>query len=213
LSYRLPISNTVLEGVQQVNPGSYIEFNLQDDIICLNEYKYKCIKICSSNSLKKDFNYSKVVHSLLINSVKSHLLSDVPTGCFLSGGLDSSLLTSIVKNVLPSKSSLHTFSVGFDYENYNEFEHSRYVSNYLDTIHHEVLIDPEEYVSLIEPLIKFKGQPLSVPNEVAIMKLCKLSKKHGISVLLSGEGADELFAGYGRIFKSVILNKNLNETI
>lgn len=211
LSYRLPITNTVLEGVQQVIPGSYVEFNIQDDIICAHESRYKSIKICSSNSSKSDVDYSTDVHSLLINSVKSHLLSDIPIGCFLSGGLDSSLLTSIVKKISPSKSSLHTFSVGFDYDNYNEFEYSRYVANYLDTIHHEVLIHPEEYVSLIEPLIRFKGQPLSVPNEVAIMKLCEISKKHGISVLLSGEGADELFAGYGRIFKSVILNQNLNE--
>ena len=122
---------------------------------------------------------------------------DVPLGTYLSGGVDSSLITAIT--ALNKDEKVNTYTIGFD--EINEFEYSKVIADKYGTDHHETLMQKEDYLSNWERLINFKDAPLGVPNEIPLAVMSsKLKEK--ITVVLSGEGADELMGGYGRIYRA-----------
>lgn len=139
------------------------------------------------------------VRRLVTRSVIRHMMSDVPYGCYLSGGLDSSIVASVMAQ--NSDQPVQTFTIGFEERGFNEFEPAKIVAKHLGTDHHEILLSRERYLEEWENLIWYKDQPLAVPNEVALAVLSQELKQY-ITVVLSGEGSDELFAGYGRIMRS-----------
>lgn len=128
---------------------------------------------------------------MITDSVQKRLISDVPVGSCLSGGLDSTIVAALVQRP-------HTWTVGFT-EN-NEFQWRRLAADHIHSTHHEVLIIPDEFVELGRQMILKCRKPLSVPNEVLLYKMTCAVKKEN-AVVLSGEGADELFFGYDRIFQ------------
>ena len=134
---------------------------------------------------------------LLQSSVKYRCISDVEVGSYLSGGIDSTLIASLAKKV-------HSWTVGFD--SLNEFEWGKLGADFIGTSHHEVLVDEENFISSAISMIKRRKEPLSVPNEVLLYEMTKQVKNKN-TVVLSGEGADELFFGYDRIFNWANNNK------
>ena len=104
------------------------------------------------------------------------MISDVPYGSFLSGGLDSSIIVSEMTN--NSKDKIKTYNIGFGEENFNEFGYAREVSDFFGSLHEEVLMEKEGYFSLINKMVQFKDSPMSVPNEVAIHQLSKFLKRY-----------------------------------
>lgn len=128
---------------------------------------------------------------LLRDSVSLRKRSDVPVGTYLSGGLDSTILTYILK---PD----HTWTVGF--QEMNEFSWTDIADKSLNSKHHKTVVTKENFLETGEWMIKKRQEPLSVPNEILIYLMTKEVKKEN-TVVLSGEGADELFWGYDRIFK------------
>jgi len=131
------------------------------------------------------------LRDLITDSIRKRLISDVSVGSYLSGGLDSTIIAALAEKP-------HTWTVGFSES--NEFKWSRIVADYINSKHHEVLIDQDEFISLGRKMIKQRREPLSVPNEILIYKMTQEVKKEN-TVILSGEGADELFFGYDRIFR------------
>lgn len=131
------------------------------------------------------------LRQLIVESVEQRLVSDVPVGSYLSGGLDSTIVAALARRP-------HTWTVGFSTD--NEFEWGRLAAEHLRSVHHEVLITPEEFVELAREMIRKRREPLSVPNEVLLYKMTSEVKQFN-TVILSGEGADELFFGYDRIFR------------
>jgi len=131
------------------------------------------------------------LRQLIEESVRQRLVSDVPVGSYLSGGLDSTIVAALANEP-------HTWTVGF--ADCNEFEWARLAAERIGSIHHEVLITPEEFVELTRQMVEKRREPLSVPNEVLLYKMTTEVKKFN-TVILSGEGADELFFGYDRIFR------------
>lgn len=129
--------------------------------------------------------------ALIEDAVRLRMRSDVSVGTYLSGGLDSTIVTYLAK---PS----NTYTVGFD--ELNEFEYARIADKGLDSKHHEVLIDTSEFIDIAKEMVEKRKEPLSVPNEVLIYLMTKKVKELD-TVVLSGEGADELFWGYDRIFR------------
>ena len=127
------------------------------------------------------------------------MMSDVPLGAYLSGGLDSSLLVAIMSNY--SSSKVKTFSIGYDENEYNEGEYAKIVSIHCNTDHNQIKILKQDYLDNWIKLINHKSAPLSIPHEVPLYKMSVELKKY-ITVVLSGEGADELFGGYGRVQRS-----------
>ncbi len=132
---------------------------------------------------------------LLTDSVRLRLISDVPVGTFCSGGVDSSLVTALAAQL--KGESVNTYSVGFDEADFDESVFARQVANHCGTTHHELRVGNEEFSDLFPTMVWHNDEPLDFPNSVHIFALSRLSKQR-VTVVLTGEGSDELFAGYPR---------------
>jgi len=198
--YRYILGNeTFFENIYSLLPGHYLKFDKSKE---LKIKSYWFLPIAVKKEDKGEKYYIKKTRDLVTESIKKRLISDVPLGVYLSGGLDSSIITAVMAK-LKRGEKVKSFSIGFKEQGFNEFEYARQVAKMWNTDHHEILLDAEGYFKEMEKLISYKDAPLSVPNEVPLYLLSKELKKH-ITVVLSGEGADELFGGYGRIFVSYI---------
>jgi asparagine synthase (glutamine-hydrolysing) len=133
--------------------------------------------------------------SLLEDSVRLRLISDVPVGTFCSGGVDSSLVTALAARL--KREPVNTFSVGFDEEDFDESAFARMVSEHHGTIHHELRVGNVKYAELFPRMVWHNDEPLDFANSVHIFALSELAKRQ-VTVVLTGEGSDELFAGYPR---------------
>ncbi len=198
LSFRYPIlDDTFFKGVNSLPPAYYIR--ITQNGIEQKEYWDLSKKFVEQKEDKGETYYIERLRSLLVSSVKLRMRSDVAFGAFLSGGVDSSVITALMAK--QQAAPIETFTIGFEEEAYNEFAYARMVASRYSTNHHEILLSMDAYVENMHSLIAFKDAPLSVPNEVALYLMSKELKKY-ITVVLSGEGADEIFGGYGRIFRS-----------
>ena len=183
------------KNIQTVEPGKYIKMNANG--VSENQYwKYPFEE--------KKFNLSekKLIESCdkLINDVTTeHLVSDVPVGSLLSGGLDSSLLTVMMSKINNNK--IDTFSASFDDKNYDENKFSQMISNQIKSNHFNIVLKSEDYQNKLNDVISHTAAPLSIPHEIALNALFQKISKH-TKVVISGEGADEIFGGYGRVQSS-----------
>jgi asparagine synthase (glutamine-hydrolysing) len=132
--------------------------------------------------------------TLLRRSVESALVADVPVGAYLSGGVDSSLIVAIM-SALRNGEGVETFSAGFGDPRHDELPYARTVSDLLGTRHHEVNVTAEDFMALWPRLTWHRDAPISEPADVAVFRLAELARRQ-VKVVLSGEGSDELFAGY-----------------
>lgn len=131
----------------------------------------------------------------LERSIERRMMSDVPVGVFLSGGVDSSTNVALMSRLVDHP--LNTFSIGFsDAEEFNEFEWARRVARLYGTKHHELKIDAEDLWRLMPELVFHQDEPIADPVCVPLYYVSQLAKQHDVSVVHVGEGADELFAGY-----------------
>lgn len=145
-------------------------------------------------------DYREAVDELdrvLNRSVARQLMSDVPLGTFCSGGIDSSLTTAIAAR--HAGQAINTFSVGFHEAQYDESEYARMAAQACGTKHHELRIDERQYAELLPKLIWHHDLPLNFANSVHIYAISELARQH-VTVVLTGEGADELFGGYPRYY-------------
>ncbi len=198
LSFRYPILNdTFFENIVSLPPGHFIK--ISNGKKTLHEYWNVSEKFKEQNNDKGEEYYISQIKKILESSVKYRMISDVPFGAFLSGGVDSSIITALMaKN---QEKPIKTFTIGFNEDGFNEFEYAAKIATKYKTDHKEIILSGKDYIKTMEKLIKYKDAPLSVPNEVPLYLMSKELKKF-ITVVLSGEGADEIFCGYGRIFKS-----------
>lgn len=207
LSYRQVFEpNTFFKNIFQVESANYLEFDTH-----LNERKIKYWSLPNTfNSDEFDENQLTInLRNKLIESVNLWAISDVNIGAFLSGGLDSSLTSAILSQ---RHKNLMTYTIGFEEKDYNEFYYADLVSKHISSKHTQLNENINSYHSKWDELIYFKDSPLAVPNEVPLAVMCKELKKD-FTVVISGEGADELFGGYGKIYKKYFdvkySNKNL----
>ncbi|ONI44887.1 asparagine synthase (glutamine-hydrolyzing) [Candidatus Epulonipiscium fishelsonii] len=140
-------------------------------------------------------SYVNKIDETIKNSIEAHKISDVEVGCFLSSGVDSSYVASCFNGD-------KTFTVGFDNEEYNEISYAQELSKELGVEHFSKIITPEEYWDILPKVQYFMDEPLADPSSVALYFVSQLASKH-VKVVLSGEGADELFGGYN-IYKEPI---------
>jgi asparagine synthase (glutamine-hydrolysing) len=196
-SYRYSIlDETFFEGIQNLTPGSYLHISNQGT----TQHKYwQLADFVDQDEDKGEAYYLKRVDELLHSAIKYRMISDVPFGAYLSGGVDSSLITAIMSKY--TKQPIKTYTIGFAEEGYNEFDFADSVAKLYQTDHKAINLNATEYFDTLNKLVAYKDAPLSVPNEVPLYLMSKELKKD-ITVVLSGEGADEIFGGYGRIFRS-----------
>ncbi len=192
LQYSLT-EETFFEGIYKLMPGCYLE--IRDGQMLKKRYYH-----FEYNAITRDKEaYLDMIKKVMNNSVEVHQISDVEVGTFLSGGIDSSYISALVK---PE----NTFSVGFkDYDGvYDETEHAKRLSDILGFKHHRKLITADEFFDILPTVQYHMDEPQSNLSSVPLYFLAKLAKEH-VTVVLSGEGADELFGGY----ESYVDTKNL----
>src|SRR5262245_23755272 len=137
---------------------------------------------------------------LFREAVRSHLMADVPLGVFLSGGIDSSAIAAVMSGM--AGGPIKTFSVGFAEREANELGYARMVARAFNTDHHEVIVSPTDYFAVMPKLIWHEDEPLGHPASVPLYFVSELAARH-VKVTLTGEGSDELMAGYYRYWKTV----------
>lgn len=147
-------------------------------------------------------DFAEEVKDLMNEAVRSHLISDVPLGVFLSGGLDSSALVAFMRQHITGR--LQTFTIGYPDKTFSELDYARQVSEVLGTEHHVLMIDDITAEDIETSLWHF-DEPMTDLSSIPLMKLCGQSRRD-VTVCLSGEGGDEVFAGYDR-FKASKLNR------
>ena len=148
---------------------------------------------------KEDFGGSEAeaiagLRDVLTDAVRSHLVSDVPLGAFLSGGIDSSLVVGLMAQT--SGARVKTFSIGFDEPAFDELEHARRVAQHFGTDHHEFVVKPDA-VSILDRLVAHFDEPFADSSAIPTWYVSEMARRH-VTVVLSGDGGDELFGGYDR---------------
>ena len=208
LNYYLLFGNTpsqqsILENVQKLLPGSYIIYDLTTQKI-KERQRYWTLSFSQEASIS-DSEVKEQIVQRLEQSVKMRLISDVPLGAFLSGGVDSSIIVALMRKHVKD---LNTFSIKFDIPGYDESRYAKIISDMFQTQHHEIEFNAESVRDLILELPYYYDEPFGDPSMIPTCLVSRVAKRH-VTVSLSGTGGDELFAGYPRYIELRLL-KQLN---
>jgi len=180
--------NTLLRGIFELLPGHILVLQGAESRV----HQYWDTDYVPEND-GSEAEAKARLKNLLIESVEMRLMSDVPLGAFLSGGVDSSLTVALMTQLM--KQPVETFSVGFA-KGFSELPYASQVSTLLRTNHHELVIDEQTFFESIPRLIYSQDEPINHSSAVPLHLLAAFAKRQGVTVLLSGEGGDELFGGY-----------------
>jgi asparagine synthase (glutamine-hydrolysing) len=185
-------AETLFKGVYKLLPGHRLVF--EDGAIEIEQY-WDLPTRGSAPAVVSGRDAVERFRELFTESVRLRLMSDVPIGMLLSGGLDSSAVAAIMARLLGRK--LQTFSVAFHDRAFNELEHAREVARVVGAESHEVVIDDRDFFSALPRLMWHEDEPIAHPSSVPLYFVSKLARQH-VTVVLTGEGSDELLAGYGK---------------
>ena len=205
----IPSPLSIYKNISKLEPGSYISFFIQksDKLKVTNVIKKTFWSPLLSRTINPNFIDSKDIEAILQNSVERQLISDVDIGAFLSGGIDSSLVTILASKVLKKK--LNTFTISFPEKEYDESTYAREVAEYIGSNHKEIKISKENIFETIKNLSSCYDEPFADASQVPTMLLSRETSKY-VKVALSGDGGDELFCGYNRYFWGDLIWSKIN---
>jgi asparagine synthase (glutamine-hydrolysing) len=193
-------SDTLFKGVYKLLPGHLLVF--ERGTIATRQYwdlprrSAESVALPDrSGSPSGEPNVVARFRELLEESVRLRLMSDVPLGMFLSGGIDSSAIAALMARM--SDRPLQTFSVAFKDRAFNELEYAREVARAINADSHEIVIDDRDFFGALPKLVWHEDEPIAHPSSVPLYFVSKLAREH-VTVVLTGEGSDELLAGYGK---------------
>jgi asparagine synthase (glutamine-hydrolysing) len=189
-------SDTLFRDVQRLEPGHKLVF--ENGVVTTRQYWDVPVGERHSNLRASDVVPSFV--GLLRESVRLRLMSDVPLGVFLSGGIDSSAIAALMSRLIDRP--LETFSVAFKERAFSELEYSRQVARAIGANCHETVIDDRDFFGALPRLVWHEDEPIAHPSSVALYFVSALARQH-VTVVLTGEGSDELLAGYGKYARMV----------
>jgi asparagine synthase (glutamine-hydrolysing) len=184
--------DTLFEGVHKLLPGHTLEL---DETGALRIESYWDLPSPGGIGVKPESYYAETYRTMLEDCVGSHLMSDVPLGVFLSGGLDSSAVAALMTKI--RREPIETFSVGYEEAAYSELPYARTVAEHLGSVHHEVRVSRKEFFDALPQLIWHEDEPLVWPSSVSLYFVARLARER-VTVVLTGEGSDETLAGYTR---------------
>jgi len=185
-----PPDQSILTGVKKLEPGHILMAAPGSKPIV---QRYWDVRF-EPDIGRSEAYFVEKLRELLTESVRLRLVSDVPLGAFLSGGIDSSSVVATMARLVPSP--VKTFSIGFKEDRYNELHHARAVAKRFGTEHHELILEPD-VLSVIDSIIWHLDEPLGDASCIPTYMVSKLASEH-VKVVLSGDGGDELFAGYDK---------------
>lgn len=196
-------AETFFEGIYKLLPAHTLSWTAHNGVV-LRRYWQPCVAVTTSNPDYRDC--VQQVRRGLEDAVRSHLVSDVPVGLFLSGGLDSTVLAGLMAPMVDGP--VQTFSVGFNEGAANELDYARLAAAATGALHHEVLMTPEHFFEQLPGLIWHEDEPIAFPSSIPLHTISRLAHEH-VKVVLTGEGADELFLGYDYRYRVTALNAQL----
>lgn len=190
---------TLFRGVKRLLPGHTLLW--RDGEIQLKKY-WDVSFAKTSDDGRSEQDYIAEWSEMFRTSVRLRLMADVPLGMFLSGGIDSSAIAAVMSRMVDEP--IKTFSVAFAEREANELEYARIVARAFKTDHHEIVVSPEDFFNALPRLVWHEDEPLAHPSSVALYFVSHLASQQ-VKVVLTGEGSDELLAGYGR-YRNTIFN-------
>lgn len=195
LTYKfIPGEETMFHGIKKLQPGHILVVNLAGSI--LEDTAYWSLDPCLAVTPLTSYSEARAeLRTRLSNAVKKRLLSDVPVGAFLSGGIDSGIIVGLMAQHLAQ--AVKTFSIGFDAKSYNELRWARLSAQRYHTDHHEHVIHPHDILELVDDLVGYLDEPFGDASIIPMYYVSQFTRQ-AVTVALSGSGADELFAGYER---------------
>lgn len=195
LRYRYVLQDeTFFAGVKKLQPGHSLVYDLQ-------RHQFSIRKFWDLDQCESDLSCEEALSTVaneLQRSIDYRMLADVEVGSILSGGLDSSVLTALAAQ--SCSQPLRSYTVQFAEQGFDESSFAELAARRVGTNHEVLKISREEYLAAMDRYLQYQDEPVGVPNEVALFLLFGQIRK-SVKVVLSGEGADEIFAGYGRIFR------------
>jgi asparagine synthase (glutamine-hydrolysing) len=184
-----PRDGSIFKHVRKLPPGHLLAW--RDGTLAIDQYWEMP---ASETFTGSEADAAAQLRTVLTDAVRSHLVSDVPLGAFLSGGIDSSLVVGLMSEV--SGGRVKTFSIGFDEPEFDELEPARRVAEHFGTEHHEFVVKPDG-VGILDALVSHFDEPFADSSAIPTWYVSEMARRH-VTVVLSGDGGDELFGGYDR---------------
>ncbi|MGE5359480.1 MAG: asparagine synthase (glutamine-hydrolyzing) [Bacteroidales bacterium] len=184
-----PRDRSIFAGIEKLAPGHLLEW--RDGRATVSRYWEIAAQETFAGS---EADAAEALGTVLRDAVRCHMLSDVPLGAFLSGGVDSSVVVGLMAEV--SDRPVRTFSIGFDEPAFDELEHARLVAAHFGTEHHEFVVHPDA-VAILDDLVGHFDEPFGDSSAIPTWYVSEIARRH-VTVVLSGDGGDELFGGYDR---------------
>lgn len=189
----IPAPLTIFEHVKKVKPAHYMEISLDGTVTEHNYWNYPKTKFS-----EKDLSYQEAknkLYTLLEQSVKDRMVSDVPLGAFLSGGIDSSIIVGLMSKL--SEQPVETFTIGFDEKEYDERDRAKMVADLNKTNHHAKVLDYKDALSLINHILMKMDEPFADSSVLPSYFVSEFAGEH-VKVVLTGDAGDEMFMGYSK---------------
>lgn len=196
----IPAPQSIYQGICKLLPGTFLNFTTDNKHIQQQPITYWSLLNVASNGMQSPFTGSDAevlakLEAVLSGAVRCQQISDVPLGAFLSGGIDSSIIVALMQ--AQSRHPIHTFTIGFDEQRYDEAIYAKAVARHLGTDHTEYYVSSKEARSVIPILPTLYDEPFSDSSQIPTFLVSQLAR-HSVTVSLSGDAGDELFGGYNR---------------
>lgn len=195
--YYIPSPHTIYRGVQKVMPGCYVRIRTYRGAFVVEQRPYWTARPLADHAQPVAESHCgrilEELHEALTQSVQMQMHADVPVGAFLSGGIDSSLVVSLMQRA--SRRPVHTFSIGFIERDYDEAPFARRMAEHLGTEHTELMLSPRDALAVIPQLADIYDEPFADSSQIPTYLVSQLARRT-VKVSLSGDGGDELFSGY-----------------
>lgn len=197
----VPTPRTILAGIYRLDSGQYLIYSKSG--LQIKEY-YRISLARSESQPPVDWrDYTVELDLRMKHAIQQELVSDVPVGVLLSGGVDSSLVAAYMTECYPG--TIKSFSIGFEEPSFDESEYSRLVSRYLRTEHHELILSGKEALHLVPEVTEFLDEPFGDSSLFPTFLLSRFARQE-VKVVLGGDGGDELFAGYPTLISHKLIN-------
>ena len=193
----VPEPHCIYRAVRKIEPGTFVRLTNPSEVESARQTPFWSLRsvIANADPLDNTPDLTERVETCLTDVVRSQMLSDVPLGCFLSGGIDSSLIAALMTRT--ASGPVRTYAIGFEDARFNEAPHARRVAEHLGTEHTEFTVTESDALELIEDLPRIYDEPFSDTSQVPTTLLAQITRQH-VTVALSGDGGDEVFGGYNR---------------
>jgi asparagine synthase (glutamine-hydrolysing) len=201
-------SDCIYSVVQKMPPAHFLTINLNDPTIALVPQRYWQLSYATQQTGLTDQDYQQQLTTELTKAVQSHLVTEVPLGSFLSGGVDSSAVVALIAGM--SDEPVRTCSIGFDVAAYDESDYANQIAKQYQTNHQSRIVTSNDF-SLIPELAHIYDEPYADSSALATYRVCELAREK-VTVSMSGDGADELLAGYRR-YKLLMNEQKVREKI